>query len=91
MRQFIRVYPSGDPRTRTFAFMGEWPPPESLVLVAVGDEPVGARPATADDSPTTVFHRVSCSEITDEEIASMSHVARGALYVEDPNTWDGRT
>jgi hypothetical protein len=91
MSQFIRIYPSSDPRAMNLAFKGEWPPPEKMVLIAVDGTPVGARPATDDDLPSTVLHRVSCSEITDDEIASMSHVARGALYVEDPNTWDGRT
>jgi hypothetical protein len=46
-----------------------WPPPETLT---VQDSLAGTRSCT--------YRRVSYSQITDEQLATMTHVARGAAY-----------
>jgi hypothetical protein len=53
----------------------EWPPPERIVLD--GDR---CREATAEDDLGIVLVRERFSEITDEQRAGMTHVARGAEY-----------
>jgi hypothetical protein len=47
-----------------------WPPPPFIQINNHGE------------LPDRVFKRVSCSEITDEQRAKMTHVARGAAYEE---------
>lgn len=62
---------------RTFhlsAFGLSWPPPERLVVTDDGS----LREATTDDA--FVLKRVSMSQFTDEEIAQMPGVVRGAEY-----------
>jgi hypothetical protein len=54
-----------------------WPPPERLII---DDDDGLLREATDDDEPGYVLHRVSMSQLTDEEAAAMTHVARGAEY-----------
>ncbi len=53
----------------------KWPPPERIYL-----DKTSVREATDSDSSTFVLHRVSISQITDEDRAEMSHVVRGAEY-----------
>ena len=54
----------------------EWPPPERVFV-----EPLGfLREPTPDDDPTYLMRRVSFSQITDEQRATMTHVCRGAEY-----------
>lgn len=51
----------------------EWPPPPFLKLY----RPV----ATGLPPEELTYKRVRCSEITDEQRAGMTHVARGAEYL----------
>jgi hypothetical protein len=53
-----------------------WPPPERLYLGDGG----AIREATPDDDERYVLRRVSMSQFTDEQRASMTHVFRGAEY-----------
>ena len=54
-----------------------WPPPQFIVIEG---ETGTVREATAKDKREEIFERVSMSKITDEQIANMEHVARGADY-----------
>ncbi len=60
-----------------------WPPPAYIHLVGAGaflaksEEDLGY---IAPEELKYVLKRTSYSEITDEQIANMSHVARGAEY-----------
>src|SRR5437868_1954340 len=74
-----------------------WPPPEQVIAILLGtagsaDETVMA--VTPVDGATEArvlgeffegrverFKRVQMSEISDEDAAEMTHVARGALYI----------
>ena len=61
----------------------EWPPPE-YIHVQNGGAFAGLTQAEVDDIDADelphVMVRTSYSSITDEQIAEMSHVARGAEY-----------
>ena len=54
----------------------DWPPPEFIVM---DDEGI-IRKANEKDKRDFILERVSMSKITDEQIATMDHVARGAEY-----------
>jgi len=67
-----------------------WPPPEELWLIETGgeygwigtfDQMNAATFAPLDDLNVTPLQRISHSKISDDDIATMTHVARGALYV----------
>jgi len=60
----------------------EWPPPEFIVF-----DGENMREAIATDARAEMWHRERFSQITDEQIATMDHVVRGAeyRYVEDVN------
>ena len=60
---------------RLIPFGLTWPPPERLFVSLDG-----LREAVHDDDPRYVLHRVSMSQLTDEEARAMTHVARGAEY-----------
>ena len=53
----------------------QWPPPEFMVFD--GEK---MREATATDERSKMFHRERYSQITDEQIAGMDCVVRGAEY-----------
>lgn len=82
---FIRLQTSNG--RRDFEWTGPWPPP-AVLHHAVGRETgfdvILDDPAKVEQASTvadvTEYWRVSASAITDEQIAGMSHVARGALY-----------
>lgn len=71
-----------------------WPPPERVWLVAAVGEPQMAWVATESELPglthfwidtgvdvsVTEFERTSMSQLTDEDMVTMTHVARGAAY-----------
>ncbi len=59
-----------------------WPPPRLLVFKDKGDDLDSGllREPTADDSQDHIFERIRMSELTDEQMASCDHVARGAEY-----------
>lgn len=67
------------------SYAGPWPPPHLMVTEMDGKPLVVG--ATAEQG---TLHRVTASELNDDE-ADHPNIARGALYVEDPETWDGRT
>ncbi len=54
-----------------------WPPPERIFFDDASGPPL--REATDDDPPRLVLHRVSFSQLTDEQ-ADSPHLARGAEY-----------
>jgi hypothetical protein len=57
----------------------DWPPPIYLAF----DDKGRLTDALPVDGPHLLFKRVNMSQITDEQIASMSHVCRGAEYERD--------
>ena len=52
-----------------------WPPPQFVVM-----DGSDIRQATDKDDRANIFERVSMSQITDDQIRNMTHVARGAEY-----------
>lgn len=90
---FIRLANDDDGRdiVGNYGWSGEWPPPEKLwrmVGKTTGFEslttepiPENVREEVNEVATVTVFERKSYSQITDENAADMTHVARGALYV----------
>lgn len=74
----------------TLGYQGSWPPPERLVFAVAGENgPPVREPRDGEESVT--LHCVACSELTDEVMQDAPHLARGALYVYEPDEWDGRT
>lgn len=74
---FIRLFLVAGTYTFDLAQFGlTWPPPERIILIEDGQ----LREATDEDNPAFVLHRTSMSQLTDEQIATMSHVMRGAEY-----------
>lgn len=55
----------------------EWPPPERAII----DKDGTFREATDGDPSFLVMVRITMSQITDEQRAEMTHVARGAEYL----------
>lgn len=53
-----------------------WPPPERLVIDSGGK----IRAANDDDDPCFMMERVSMSALTDADMETAEHLARGALY-----------
>ncbi len=90
MTDFIRIRTESG--TLNLGFQGEWPPPERMFFTQDPMLPEGmvCRAAVENDDEAFIMHRVTCSELTDEQ-ADHPHLARGALYVHDPDEWDGRT
>jgi len=76
---FIRI------RTRFFGELDfylseldmQWPPPQYIVM---DEESKCIREATKDDIRDYLYHRVSISAISDEEITKATNVCRGAQY-----------
>jgi len=76
----IRLNLEIGPQTLPLKSIGlEWPPPERLVFCGPG-EPGVFREARDSDDPERVFRRRSYSQLTDEQMAGMTHVIRGAEY-----------
>jgi len=84
MNDFIRIRRVGQPQIQ-FQWHGPWPPPEH-VLIATFDGREALVQATEDEA---TLHRVMASELPDD--MDYTYLARGALYVEDLEAWDGRS
>ena len=54
----------------------DWPPPERITLTSTGIP----RAATEDDMPEIVMVRFEMSEISDERMAEVPGIGRGASY-----------
>jgi hypothetical protein len=59
----------------------EWPPPMYLAI----DGQAHITDALPVEGPHLLLKRVNMSKITDEQIATMSHVCRGAEYETEPS------
>ena len=60
--------PRGDKRVPLVAMGMQWPPPQ---FICVG----------VPDGDAVTYEQASCSSITDEQRAGMTHVIRAALYL----------
>ncbi len=87
MSDFVRLRVDGKPNVN-ISWTQPWPPPEILHLVVLDNEMVGlaAYEIPGESKP---LYQVTCSKLPDD--LDSPHLARGALYVDDPETWDGRT
>lgn len=84
MTDFLRIRRDGH-EDLMLGYQGPWPPPLHLLVTEMDGKPLVVG---ATESEGTL-HRVIASELPDD--LDHPNVARGALYVEDPDTWDGRT
>lgn len=84
--EFIALIdPESEPRRRN-ALAPVWPLPNELwtdgrMIVLGGTDAPGFRKWTKRQE----------SQISDEDAATMTHVARGAVFVPEGVEWDGRT
>ena len=60
----------------------DWPPPERLFM---DGETSLLRAAADGDDKQFIFKRISMSQLTDEQMQSCPHIARGAEYVYEAN------
>lgn len=75
---FIRV------EGRCYSLVGlglVWPPPEALFVYVRGGSLGIAVVSPVEHPGATEYRQVSRSQITDEDRAGMTHIARGADYV----------
>ena len=89
---FVRFKNDENDTVGTWQWTLEWPPPNELWVTPMpgsGGAMIGDTIDNSGDNPS-LFHRVSYSELTDDE-AKHPNLARGALYVTDPQAWDGQS
>ncbi len=68
----------GRPRLFLEDLQFDWPPPERLFMDG-GDGHL--REAVDGDDARFIFKRISMSQLTDEQMAKCTHIARAAEYV----------
>ena len=94
---YLRIKPSTEPESQLVPYNGPWPPPKQVAwgpftgIVTPIFYPEKVDHDDLNAAGIVIHHRVMFSKISDEDAEAMDHVVRGALYVDDPDTWDGRT
>ncbi len=89
MNDFVRLRLEGK-SSINLSWTRPWPPPETLHMLMLGDGAIALASYEIEiPEKSKPFYRVTYSELPDDY--DSSHLARGALYVDDPETWDGQT
>lgn len=71
----------------TYQWALEWPPPEQLWFYRDHSETMIAERLPVGPTPARLYYRVACQEETNTHTG----IAPGALYVRDPERWDGES
>ena len=89
MSDFVRLRVEGQP-TINLPWTRSWPPPETLHMLMLDDVTIALASHEIEiPEKSKPLYQVTCSKLPDD--FDSPRLVRGALYVDDPETWDGQT